>query len=1796
MKKFLFLLGLFLTTALSVFAQDTCTYTISMHDDFGDGWNGAAILVKQGNTTVSTLGFTNSDENYTTTFTATSGVAYNLVWQSGSYDSECTFEITFNGTVIFMCTDVETLDPNPFFSFIGCSTCFPPMPFVTAVSVSDIDISWESEGNTQWEYVYGSPGFDPNGSSVTVYAASDTFVNIYGLNAATNYDFYIRSICDPINNQISDWRKLTFSMPQSVVGEIPYSTGFETGDDASNWTLVNGNNTNKWYIGTATHSTGSKALYISYNNGNSYSYDSDYESNVWAYRDIDLGTTNTNHMLTFDWKCEGYVYSYLGYEEFYDYMEVYIGLPANITNGVPAGATYLGRFASNTSWQQENILLSNQLTGIQRLYFRWVNSDWAYESYLPAAVDNISITEMNCGSIDSIGISAITTNSVTLTPYTANNASDFILYYKKMTDANYDSVQVYNSTDYILSNLSSGTSYYFYMKVDCGNDNYGFPSPVMFFTTQCDYITSESLPYTEGFESYYLLDETFPTCWHQETTYYNYYYSYPFINDSYYYGGDYSMYFNADTLSYNLAVLPEIDANLDVNTLTLSFMIRGGYSYYGASYDAVIGVMDTMNSLSTFVPVDTVTASSSDSWDAVDVSFENYTGNGKFIAFLNRSIGNQYATNCYYIDDVVLYVASDCKRPANVTASNITSDSATISWTPQGTETAWNVAVVLAGGSPDSLDSYLISSADSIIIDGLLGNTSYDVYVRGDCGNETSIWTSPFTFTTACSSYSVPFFEDFNANQMPPTQCWDMASGLLDSVSTLTMNSGNWYVNSTEISNGSGSHVYLNIFGTSANSWLISPSIDLGDGTVPYQLDLDVLLTNYYSGSSASLLGNDDIFAVVISTDNGNTWSEANAFIWDNDSTSQSYGTYNDLADVLTHLEIPLVDQNNMPYSGVIKIALYGESTQSNADNNLRVDNFAVNPLTNCMRPSHLTVSSVSFDEIEVLWTPGGSENSWSIAIVPGNSQVSDDDFMSVTDTFHTFTNLDANTYYTVYLQANCGSEASGHVIITAKTSCVAIDSIPYFEGFEDYASNVNSFPDCWTNLSPSSMSVYVYNYQVPSGSRALYFYTYDEENGLVVMPQFDPISYPLNTLQVNFSMKNSYPNDQMIVGYVTNPTDANSFVGLDTVNCLSASAESFEVPLNQCTATDAYIAFKTIPSPTAYSSIITLDDVSVDLIPDCPRPTDLHVTSSTINSVDLAWTPTGNESEWEIVYDITGFDPDNATPTSVYNPTFTATSLSDSLTYDFYVRAVCGASETSPWRGPISTQPGTYILPATGTQTITMCGGTLYDNGGPSGNYSTNCDVTIELNPDTPGMLVQLDGTYNIETGTSSRWDYLQIFDGNSTSGTLLFDSQYDNSGTLNITSISGSLTLYFHSDGSVCYSGFELHVNCVVPPTCPNPRALTASSTNTSVTLGWTEMGSATNWDIEYGTPGFTHGQGTLVPVTTNPYTINNLTTGTAYEFYVRANCGGGDESNWIGPVTSIPGAYIMPVSGQHSVDMCGGTIYDDGGPTGNYSDDCDVALVVNPDTPGMFVHLTGTFNIEYYDWLIIIDGNDLDGTVLFDSDEDAVLDVVSTTGPLTIYFMSDEEDAYSGFALQVSCESGQTTCNAPANITATNVTHESAVIDWTQEGTPDSWTISYKKSSASSWSTINTTTHPYTITNLDAETSYDVYVTATCGEQTSTQSATITFVTQPNSVNEYVMNSTLLYPNPTTGEFRIQNSELRIERVEVYDVYGKLMTSIEVDDHAVTIDASSFASGVYFTRVYTDKGTITKRIVKK
>jgi|GEM_PF-2396531 len=114
------------------------------------------------------------------------------------------------------------------------------------------------------------------------------------------------------------------------------------------------------------------------------------------------------------------------------------------------------------------------------------------------------------------------------------------------------------------------------------------------------------------------------------------------------------------------------------------------------------------------------------------------------------------------------------------------------------------------------------------------------------------------------------------------------------------------------------------------------------------------------------------------------------------------------------------------------------------------------------------------------------------------------------------------------------------------------------------------------------------------------------------------------------------------------------------------------------------------------------------------------------------------------------------------------------------------------------------------------------------------------------------------------------------------------------------------------------DFSVNLLPPPNCLPPVAFVVdTSTIASVTLGWTEQGTATAWDIEYGPIGFTQGTGTSVVAATNPFTVAGLSANTSYQVFVRANCGTlNGTSQWTGPIVFLT-PCIGPVSGILTVN---------------------------------------------------------------------------------------------------------------------------------------------------------------------------------------------------------------------------------------------------------------------------------------
>ena len=215
--------------------------------------------------------------------------------------------------------------------------------------------------------------------------------------------------------------------------------------------------------------------------------------------------------------------------------------------------------------------------------------------------------------------------------------------------------------------------------------------------------------------------------------------------------------------------------------------------------------------------------------------------------------------------------------------------------------------------------------------------------------------------------------------------------------------------------------------------------------------------------------------------------------------------------------------------------------------------------------------------------------------------------------------------------------------------------------------------------------------------------------------------------------------------------------------------------------------------------------------------------------------------------------------------------------------------------------------------------------------------DITVnEGQPIQSVTISNYESHYYSTTGTqpclsSYTWFYfdLAVSGGTSDGLTVTNGCEADYIGL----DVSGFTNITFTSvDGDAYDDTVYLFVTLEVTyqtPSCPSPTALTSTNITTgSADLGWTQAGGNTNWDIEWGTGGFTPtGTPNVDDTSNNPYNLPSLSAGTAYDFYVRADCGMDnttDTSAWVGPF-SFTTLYNPPAN-----------------------DDCTnaVSLTVNPD----------------------------------------------------------------------------------------------------------------------------------------------------------------------------------------------------------------------------------------------------------
>ncbi len=379
------------------------------------------------------------------------------------------------------------------------------------------------------------------------------------------------------------------------------------------------------------------------------------------------------------------------------------------------------------------------------------------------------------------------------------------------------------------------------------------------------------------------------------------------------------------------------------------------------------------------------------------------------------SDGSTLSSGATFTNFTVTCSAQICLKPTNLTATNITTTSADLSWTARNGETSWNIEYGPAGFTPGTGTMLTDIMDNPYELTGLTPTTSYDVYVQSNCDADgTSSWSAKCNFTTECAVYELPFTENFTTSSMPA--CWNRYSGIFGTETPTATTSG-WIFSSTY----AFGHVHpkVNIYGTTCNYWLVSPAIDLTTAETPV-LSFNLALTAFASSSAPSSTSDDDKFIVAISTDNGATWSTDNAVIW-NDGDPTADHSYAAISHTGEAIHIDLSD-----YIGhEIKIAFYGESTVSGGDNDLHIDSVMVYdgeiPAT-CDVPTNLASNNVLYNSANITWNAGNA-NKWNLQY-----RAQSGNWIAVnnlTSASHQLTGLSAQTAYEVQVQAVCTDNES---------------------------------------------------------------------------------------------------------------------------------------------------------------------------------------------------------------------------------------------------------------------------------------------------------------------------------------------------------------------------------------------------------------------------------------------------------------------------------------------------------------------------------------------------------------------------------------------------------------------------------------------------------------------------------------------------------------------------------------------------------------------------------------------------
>ena len=1202
------------------------------------------------------------------------------------------------------------------------ATCMPPIIHVDSSIVGTYRLFWvPGYHETSWNVDYR---IADTGTWIT--AISETSVNEYTITISeleydTRYEFRVTANCSDtaVSDTISFYSSCTYI-------DIPFYYDFDGLPLGSStepayihcWTHLNNGRiyNGSPYITTYAHS-GNRGLSFFGNPNSGYG---DY--GIMVLPPVDTAENPINSL-------------YLNFWAKTPSAKIYVGVmtdPTDVNTYTPVDTVVVEH--DDNQWDLLEASFNNYVGEGQYIALRTNRGDGG------GMIDDITVTDRPiCRRVHNIKVRNVTTDSATISWTKGDEeveweltVGDFTFY---LTDTIYNVHDLINDTPYNIT-----------VRSICGDGDTSVPT-FGFFHTPCYLL--DTLPYINDLEnepfyssavgegtSYY---NAYPLCWgrlhdKRTATSYNYFHPYVTIGNNYLIHGDKSLYWeresNGNGPSKAYIVLPPVDLSVfTMDSLNLSFYAKNVYSPSGLPTQLIVGALANSSDTTSFEPVDTITLTNTNT--LYTVRFNNYTGTNNYIAICLPQYNNERNVS---IDDIYL-TNHWCDAPSNL-ISTATATDVTLSWNGNGVS---SFTIFLTADSvvydPVNDVTYTVPGATDTItgvtdtvytFHNLSDSTVYNYIVATECFGALGMSLTG-SIQTECYPMNydeLPYFEDFEAYgnhyQSSISRCWHRG-GSQQINGFYQPRLGNFLLDADTVglsfSADASSHSFC---------WASLPRLD--ESVNVSELEVNFMIKRPTSGFTP--IPNTTL-VVGVSTDIYSWYAgipPENADFVPVDTVDFSDEPVNTIHNATVRFD-------NYTGSGKYIVFLAPEPASTTTHSNgFTIDNITLNFANPCHIPEHVTVTHTTWDSVYATWDGDTNVNSWTLYIgAPGS--FSNDSWMSsgniltyqLVNNYAAIGNLNPNTDYELVVVASCsGNESNATFPVQFHTLCSPIDNLPFTEDFESVAgipsyttyAPGNTLPDCWLryNSSISNTSLPLVHNDATiahSGTNAMYFANSNNSSLstdlIAIMPVTDATLFPISGLQVSFWMRCAHGyNSYIVVGVMSDPTDTNTFVAIDTVYTYSIELHNNTMVYSEHTVSFANytgphgnVAFK---APRVVHTLVGvnypyIDDITLDKRP-CSPVDELHISYATPDSLVVAWSDSSNSAGiWYLEYDSIDFTPGNGTRTPILvNDTFyILAGLNAATTYHIYLYPNCldsaeyhyiSATTPTPPEPPLSCPP----------------------------------------------------------------------------------------------------------------------------------------------------------------------------------------------------------------------------------------------------------------------------------------------------------------------------------------------------------------------------------------------------------------------------------------------------------------------------------------------------------------------------